>query len=218
MLLNNKDTIVFVGDSVTDAGRKRPIGEGLWEGVGTGFVRQIDTLLNVLYPENRYTIYNMGCSGHNTRDLINRWENDVINLKPDVIVCEIGVNDVWRQFDEPNYVKNHVYIDEYKENLQKMIDISKDKCRQFIFMTPYFMELNVEDEMGKTVRAYASAMKEIASKNGIMCIDLQETFDDYLKYRHSAYLMWDRVHPGNIGSMLIAKTFLKAIGVDRNLI
>ena len=218
MLFNDKDRVVFVGDSVTDAGRKRPVGQGLWEGVGTGFVRQIDTLLNVLYPENRYSVFNMGCSGHNTRDLINRWQTDVIDLKPDVIVCEIGVNDVWRQFDEPTCFDGHVYIDEYKVNLQKLVDMSKDKCRQFIFMTPFYMELNTDDEMAKTVRAYAAVMKEVAAKNDIMCVDLQAVFDDYLKYRHSSYLMWDRVHPGNIGSMLIAKTFLKAIGVDRQLI
>ena len=84
MLLNDRDKVLFIGDSITDAGRKRPIGEGLWEGVGNGFVRAIDTLLNVLYPEKRYNIVNMGCSGHNTRDLLARWQTDAIDLKPDV--------------------------------------------------------------------------------------------------------------------------------------
>lgn len=218
MLLNNRDKILFIGDSVTDAGRKRPVGEGLWDGVGNGFVRQIDTLLNVLYPENLYSIVNMGIGGNNSRDIINRFQTDALDFKPDVIVCEIGVNDVWRIYDEPSCFNNHVYLDEYKDNLQKIVDMAKGKCRQFIFMTPYYMEINQDDAMGKDVRAYASAMKEIASKNDILCVDLQATFDDYLKYRHSSYLMWDRVHPGNIGSMLIAKTFLKAIGVDRDLI
>ena len=35
MIFENKDKIVFTGDSVTDAGRKRPVGEGLWEGLGS---------------------------------------------------------------------------------------------------------------------------------------------------------------------------------------
>ena len=40
MLLQNGDRIVFTGDSTTDAGRARPVGEGLHQGVGDGYVRQ----------------------------------------------------------------------------------------------------------------------------------------------------------------------------------
>ena len=43
MLFTSGDRIVFTGDSVTDAGRGRPVGEGLWQGVGDGYVRTIDS-------------------------------------------------------------------------------------------------------------------------------------------------------------------------------
>ena len=51
MLFTSGDRIVFTGDSVTDAGRGRPVGEGLWQGVGDGYVRTIDNILNVVYPD-----------------------------------------------------------------------------------------------------------------------------------------------------------------------
>ena len=51
MIFENKDKILFTGDSVTDAGRKRPVGEGLWEGLGTGYVRMVDSILATVYPE-----------------------------------------------------------------------------------------------------------------------------------------------------------------------
>ena len=44
MIFENGDRVVFAGDSVTDSGRKRPYGEGLWEGVGNGYVRNIDSI------------------------------------------------------------------------------------------------------------------------------------------------------------------------------
>ncbi len=216
MLINDREKIVFVGDSITDAGRKHPIGCGLWDGVGTGFVRAIDTLLNVLYPEKIFNIANMGCSGHTTRDLIARWQSDVLDLKPDVVFCMIGVNDVWRTFDEPQVLDEHICVEEYAENLQKLVDMSKD-IKKFIFITPYYMEPNKEDFMAKTVLKFASAMKEVARKNGLQCIDVQPDFDEYLKFRHSSYLMWDRVHPGPVGSMIIAKRILKEIGIDKQL-
>ena len=53
MLFTSGDRIVFTGDSVTDAGRGRPVGEGLWQGVGDGYVRTIDNILNVVYPDWR---------------------------------------------------------------------------------------------------------------------------------------------------------------------
>ena len=42
-------------------------------------------------------------------------------------------------------------------------------------------------------------------------------FSEYLANRHSAYLMWDRVHPGPVGSMLIAGKILKEFGFDKNI-
>ena len=45
MRLNKNDRIVFAGDSVTDDGRARPIGEGLWGGTGNGYVRNVETFL-----------------------------------------------------------------------------------------------------------------------------------------------------------------------------
>ena len=47
MIFQNGETIVFAGDSVTDCGRKRPYGMGLWEGLGNGYVRMVDTSLAI---------------------------------------------------------------------------------------------------------------------------------------------------------------------------
>ena len=73
MLFENGDHIVFTGDSTTDNGRGRPVGEGLWDGVGSGYVRVIENILNVVYPERLYWISNTGVSGNTTRDLHDRW-------------------------------------------------------------------------------------------------------------------------------------------------
>ena len=83
MLLQSGDRIVFTGDSTTDAGRARPVGEGLHQGVGDGYVRQIENILNVLYPDWVLWISNTGNSGDTSRGLKARWQNDVMNLNPD---------------------------------------------------------------------------------------------------------------------------------------
>ena len=60
--------------------------------------------------------------------------------------------------------------------------------------------------------------EEVAKKYNCHYINIQQAFDDYLIYRYPAYISWDRVHPGEIGSMIIAREFLKSVGMDRTLI
>ncbi len=218
MIIGDGDRIVFTGDSVTDAGRGRPIGEGLHAGVGSGYVRQIENLLNVLYPERRFFITNTGCSGDTSRELKARWQNDVMNLKPDWVSVMIGVNDVWRQFDSPGITTCHVYPDEYRSNLCEMLERTLPMVKGVILMSPFYMEPQREDRMRQRIDEYIKICEEVAKKYTCHYINMQQPFDDYLVYRHSSYIAWDRVHPGNIGSLIIAREFLKAIGVERPLI
>lgn len=211
MILRQNERIVFAGDSITDDGRARPIGEGLWDGTGKGFVRLIETFLAVDYPELNIRCTNMGVSGNTSRDLLARWDSDVTALSPDRVVLCIGVNDVWRQFDTPTCLDGVVLPDEYEKNLNAMADKTKAKS---VWMTPYFLESNVRDGMRRRMDEYGAIMKSVAEKRGIPCIDLQSAFADFLKDRHPSYISWDRVHPGHIGSMIIARAFLREIGFE----
>ncbi|MPN52040.1 Acetylxylan esterase [bioreactor metagenome] len=175
-------------------------------------------MLNVCYPEQLFHIVNTGSSGNTVRDLENRWVTDVLDLKPDRIVVCIGFNDVWRQFDSPAVINQHVYPDEYREALCRITEKTMPSVKSMIFMTPYYMETNKEDRMRKRMDEYGAIMKEVAARYVLPCIDLQKEFDAYLQYRHSSYIMWDRVHPGWIGSMIIARAFLRTIGFDRAVI
>ena len=215
--LKDGERIVFAGDSVTDAGRKRPVGDGLWEGVGNGYVRCVETLLNVCYPESLFHVVNMGVSGNTSRDLLARWQSDVLDLAPDWVVLCIGFNDVWRWFDSPS-LPGQVTEEEYRSNLEEMIRATLPGVKGLVLMTPYYMETITADARRARMDVYGGIVKETAAKFGLPCVDLQKEMCDYLQYRHSAYLMWDRVHPGWVGSMLIARAFLREMGFDRPVI
>lgn len=218
MLFENGDRIVFTGDSTTDNGRGRPVGEGLWDGVGSGYVRVIENILNVVYPERLYWISNTGVSGNTTRDLHDRWQNDVMALKPDWVSVMIGVNDIWRRFDCPAITSSHVYAAEYKDLLSKMMERTLPTVKGMILLSPYYIESNREDSMRMAVDEYIGICSDVAKKYNTVFVNLQRAFDDYLVYRHSSYIAWDRVHPGPIGSTIIAREFLKAVGIDRSFL
>ena len=58
---------------------------------------------------------------------------------------------------------------------------------------------------------------DLAKKYGVAVVDVQKEFDEYLTQRYSASLTWDRVHPGPVGALLIAKPILKYLGFDKKV-
>lgn len=216
MLFENMERIVFAGDSVTDMNSTRPVGEGLFENVGRGYVRIVENMLNTWYPDVKVRVTNSGISGNTSRDLRERFKRDVIDLNPDWISICIGINDVWRQFDSPAIQDSQVMPEEYEENVESMILSVKNKVKGIFLMTPYYMEPNSEDWMRKKMDEYGEICKRLAEKHGCILVDLQEAFNHYFRYRHSSYIAWDRVHPNQIGATIIAREFLKHCEFDYN--
>ena len=215
MIFNKGERIVFAGDSVTDDGRDYPVGESVGvNGLGNGYVRQIAVHLAVDYPELLLRTVNMGISGNTTRDLLSRWDSDVTAFEPDTVVLCIGFNDVWRQFDAPAQTGRAVSPEEYRANLNKLAD--KTSARM-IWLTPYYLENNPEDAMRKRMDEYRAIFKEVARERGFLCVDLQEAFKELLKHYYPAYITWDRVLPGPVGSLVIARAFLRAVGAERSV-
>ena len=73
MIFEPYDRIVFAGDSVTDMGSDQPVGEGLFDSLGNGYVRAVENLLSAFYPELPLRITNAGTAGNNSRDLLARF-------------------------------------------------------------------------------------------------------------------------------------------------
>lgn len=214
MIFENMDRIVFAGDSVTDAESRNPVGEGLFYGSGKGYVMVVENMLNTWYPELFIRVTNSGISGQTSKDLLNRFQRDVVDLNPDWVSICIGINDVWRQFDCPAMPDYQVPTDEYEMNVEEMILSVKGKVKGIFILTPYYMEPNKTDKMRSRMDAYGDICKKLAEKHRCVLVDLQAMFDRYFQYRHSSYIAWDRIHPNSVGATLIAKEFLRYCEFD----
>lgn len=214
MIFNSGERVVFIGDSVTEYGRGQPVGEGLFDGVGSGYVRVVESFLNACYPERVIRITNTGTSGNNILDLKNRWDKDLLALNPDWVSICIGINDVWRQFDSPALKEQHVDTETFERTYRELLDRTIPQVKGVILMTPYYIEEQKEDRMRKRMEEYGAIVKKLAAEYGLRCVDLQKAFDDYLVYRHSSFLAWDRVHANQTGCFLMGVEFLRHIGFD----
>ena len=215
MLLEKNDTLLFIGDSISDYERKRPVGEGLFNALGHSYVACAGALLNCMYPELHLRVINLGVSGNQVRDLDARWQTDVMDLKPQWVSVLIGINDVWRQFDCPQMPETHVSLQEYEETYARLIERTLPQVKGMILMTPYYMEPNRQDPMRARMDEYGAVVRKLADKYHLTFVDLQAGWDRLFQHMHSTNIAWDRVHPNQTGCMYIAKQFLQAIGAER---
>ncbi len=211
MIFDKNDKLVMIGDSITDCGRKKPDGEGLFDPYGNGYVNMVKAFLDASYPEKPVRIVNKGVSGFTVRNLKETWEENVHKQKPDWLSVMIGINDVWRHFDSAKITENLVGIDEYHDTLDELIQSSLPNIKGLILITPYYIDSNPNDPMRIMMNAYGEKMKALAEKHKAILVDTQAGFDKILEHMHPMTLAWDRIHPNSSGHALLAKCFLEAI-------
>ena len=207
MLFNRPTTLLFVGDSITDCGRDRESGG---TDLGAGYVAQVQALLDAHHPEAKVRYLNTGISGNRVTDLEARWDVDVLAHQPDWVSVMIGINDVWRQFDNP--LVEQVSLPAYSEKLQGLVERTLPQVQGMIVMSPFFLETNIKEPMRELMDSYGAAARAIAERNELLFVDLQAAFNAWLAYNHTSLLCEDRVHPNAVGHNIIASAFLNAVG------
>ena len=203
----------MIGDSITDSCRTRPAGEGLFDPYGKGYVNMVKAFLDARYPECPVRLINKGNGGDTVRELAARWQEDVLDQKPQWVSIMIGINDVWRQFDSPKIPEHHVGLEEYEATLEKLITTTLPTLKGLILATPYFIEPNLADPMRVRMDAYGAVVRNLAAKYDAILVDTQAGFDRMLEHMHPMALAWDRVHPNSSGHALLAECFLDAISI-----
>ena len=215
MIFEKNDKILFMGDSISDYDRARPVGEGLGVAWGRSYVADVGSLLTCMYPELHLRVVNMGVSGNQCRDMEARWQTDVTDQKPDWVSILIGINDVWRQFDQPEIKESHVSPEDFRACYERLIERTLPTVKGMILMVPYIMEPNKADPMRARMDEYGQIVKELAEKYHCTFVDLQAGWDRLFRHMHPMNIAWDRIHPNQVGCMYIAKQFLAAVGFER---
>lgn len=206
MRLQARAKIVFAGDSITDSGRRdiaRPYGDG--------YVAIVRSLLLARYPGRGLRFVNRGIAGNTSRDLLRRWERDVLAERPDWLSVMIGINDVWRAFDNP---RQAVSIGEYESSLRQMLNRAREAAGpQLVLMTPYMIEPERRVRMREMMDEYGSVVARLAEECGAVFVDTQAAFDRVLAESQPTDWSNDQIHPNMPGHAVIALAWLGAVGV-----
>ncbi len=199
-----KTTVLFTGDSITDCDRARPIGDGFGM-MGNSYVSRIFVDTWADFPQNHIRYLNSAISGNTSKQLLDRFNEDVLAYAPDYVCIMIGVNDVWRHFDGCQLNQALIEPEETAANMEKMIQKTLEIGARPIILSPFYLDRNHEDSMRKMVDEVNVKYRVLAEKYNIGYIDVQTPFDEYLKTGSSYILSNDRVHPKAVGVSLISR-------------
>ena len=158
-------TIVFQGDSITDATYPRQYPTEL----GNGYVTMTAGRITFDYP-GQYRCYNRGISGNRSVDMYARIKKDVLNLKPDILTVLIGVNDVWHEGETVTFVPeaNSVVTPVYG------LTSPDFSLAQISF------SLEAKSDTTHYLRLYLNGAAKIYDENGVLIQDKSEGYREYL--------------------------------------
>ena len=210
--LNSGDTILFQGDSITDAGRNKTNADvNSAEALGRGYAFMAASTLLKAHAPHQLKIYNRGISGNKVYQLAERWEADCLALKPNVLSILIGVNDIWHKLNG----KYDGTIETYRKDYDALITRTKDKLPdvKLVICEPFAVKgvKAVDDKWYPAFDEYRAAAKEIAEKFGAVFVPFQSIFDKAQEKAPGAYWTGDGVHPSIAGARLMADAWLEAV-------
>lgn len=202
--------IVFLGDSITDAGKNCSGGSTI--AIGQGYPLIVDAMLSSSFP-GKYEFHNAGISGSRVVDLYARVKSDAWNSTPDVISILVGVNDVWHE-----YMEHHGGVDAKRyEAVYRMLlhdTIERLPNVKLMLLEPFALKASataeIWDSFKPEVQLRADAVKRLASEFNATFIPLQKKLCEVCTLQPAPYWLADGVHPTPAGHQLIANAWLNA--------
>lgn len=211
--LKQGGTILFQGDSITDASRSRDAREANHAGaLGRGYALLAAAELLKQHASLKLNIYNRGISGNKVYQLADRWDEDCLNIKPDVLSILIGVNDYWHKrngnYDGTVTVYRNDYIALIERTKKALPDASLIICEPFAIPGTTAVDSTWFPEF----KGYQEAAREVADRFNAVFIPFQSVFDKAKEKASGDYWAPDGVHPSIAGAQLMATAWLKALG------
>lgn len=201
--MQQKQKIVFFGDSITQAGVSP-----------TGYITVLGNLIAQKGLKDQYELVGAGISGNKVTDLYLRMEDDVLAKNPTTVVIWIGVNDVWHKRTSGTGTDANKFEQFYNAIVKKL----QARNIKVVICTPATIgeKTDFSNEQDGDLNKYAGIVRKIAAGNNCTLVDLRKIFLDYnlannSKNEDKGILTRDGVHLNDKGNTLVAEEIMKAI-------
>ena len=211
MKLTPNSTILFQGDSITDASRSRDnTAANSPSALGSGYANLISSQLLASHAGDGLRFLNRGISGNRIVDLYSRWKVDALNLQPDLISILIGVNDTWHGF----MYDNGVEVDRFATIYRLLLEWTRQRLPkvQLVLCEPFVLHCGVVTEGWMSDMAERQVVvRQLASDFGAIFVPFQGVLNEALQSAPPEYWAQDGVHPTPVGHQLLAESWIKHV-------
>jgi len=199
--------LVFIGDSITDCGRRMEAAP-----LGNGYVSMIIASIRWKYPERDIHFINEGIGGDVVTGLRDRWNDDLIRHQPDWVSVKIGINDLHRTLRGQDPVSPALYREAYHDILTRTADETSAKV---ILVDPFYLSREAHPTSFRTkvlelLPEYLAIVADMAEEFSALHVKTHEMFARVLEHYPSDYLCPEPVHPWACGHLMIAQSWLAA--------
>lgn len=200
-LVQNGQTVAFMGDSITQGGAASP----------GGYVRLVASGLAAQGVEIK--VIPAGISGNKSNQMLARLEKDVLSKKPDWMTLSCGVNDVWHGARGAG-----VSLEDYKTNITAIVDKCAAAGVKVMILTATQINLPVDNPLNTQLAGYNAFLRDLAKERGLPLADLNAAMAAEQESLKAAgikrSLTTDGVHMNIYGNLMMARGVLKAFGLD----
>ena len=184
-----KDTVsIIFGDSIS---------YGLYDKESLGWVNRVRLNLT-----NNHYLFNLAIPGQSSKDILDRFEielkNRYNNLDNFKLIFAFGIKDALLLSKD----NNHINI--FKENVLKIIEISKKHTKDINFVGLIKLDFAIRNEYNlEDVIAIDNTLEEICKDNNLNYIKLIDLINEDE--------LTDGLHPNSIGHKKISERILNSI-------
>jgi lysophospholipase L1-like esterase len=205
------DVFLFQGDSITDAFRSK-INQlpNVIESLGSGFCGDIASQMLRERPGDCLVFYNRGVDGNRIEQLLERWEQDTLALKPNWLNILVGINDAWQSFENEQTQP----LEKFESVYRKILDLTLECIPQvhLILCEPFILNYaGVLDKLVPFVLARAQVVRRLVAEYQANFVPFQAIMNQSVETIPVEYWTYDGVHPSAAGHALMAQFWLQTV-------
>lgn len=207
------DIVLFQGDSITDAGRSRETAgtPNVQSTLGGGYAWMAAAGLLTNPHLEGLQVYNRGISGNKVFQLAERWQEDCLDLQPNVLSILIGVNDIWHALNGNYDGTRETYENDYRALLTRTLEALPEV--KLVICEPFVLKAGaVNDSWFPEFDGYRETARSLAEEFRAVFVPFQTMFDAAVAYAAPDHWAGDGVHPSAFGAALMAQHWLMATG------